>query len=604
MQYLTQVLSRPVLDSEGEEIGRISDLAIATGEIFPRVTALAFTGPEKRPFLLSWRKYVASFDDDAVRLNAPREDLRFSYLQRDEILLARDLLDKQIVDTQGVKVVRVNDLKLAEGRSALRLLGADVGLRGLLRRLNLLAPIDAIGQLVGRPLPEKLIAWNYTELLEKDLSAVKLSVTHRRLHELHPADIADILEQLTPEQRSKVFEHLDTHQAAGAISEAEPDVQAELVESLGNEKASDLLEEMGPDDAADILGDLPYAKAEALLNLMGVAEAREIRKLLGYREKSAGGIMTTDFVAVREDSSVDEVIARLREFAGQPAPVHYVYVTDEHGFIKGTVSLTDLVLSEPDRPISEITREDPITVHVDDDQEQVAGVISKYDLVAVPVVDESGQLLGVVTVDDILEVMEEESAEDISLLTGTAEPIAATASSLEWFVRRSAWFTAWVFAAVIGGYILHRFSALPGFVPAFVLFIPLILKLADDVSARALAELIAAASEDEESKRASRRRVLADVVSGLLVALLVSGLAFALAWAWQSSSSLAALSAGATFVSVATVALVGALVPWALGLLPPEVASGLGPFVGSTITAIALAMYMAAATLGASALRP
>ncbi|TLM76776.1 MAG: PRC-barrel domain containing protein, partial [Actinobacteria bacterium] len=198
MLYLSQMLGKPVIDASGEEIGAISDIAIATGEVFPRVTALAFKGPDKTPFMMSWRKFVDHFDGGSVTLNVPAADIRFSYLQPDEILLSRDLLDKQIVDTQGMKVVRVNDLKLSESRNQLRLLGAEVGARGILRHISpaVERAVLAISKAFGREIPENLIAWNYMDLLERDLSQVKLSVTHKRLHELHPADVADILEQL------------------------------------------------------------------------------------------------------------------------------------------------------------------------------------------------------------------------------------------------------------------------------------------------------------------------------------------------------------------------------------------------------------------------
>lgn len=603
MEYLSGVLGRPVTDANGTEIGHLSDLAIATREIFPRVTALAFTGPEKRPLLLSWRKYVSSFDDDAVRLKVPREDLRFSYLQKDEVLLARDLLDKQIVDTQGIKVVRVNDLKLAEGKSDLRLLGADVGLRGLLRRLSLEGTADNLGRLVGRRLPENLIAWNYTELLEKDLSAVKLSVTHKRLHELHPADIADILEQLSPEQRAKVFEHLDEDRAAEAMSEAEPEVQAELVQSLDNERASDLLEEMDPDDAADILGDLPYEKAEALLNIMGYAEAADIRKLLGYRETSAGGIMTTDVVSVPDTYTVGQTIERLRADAADGcAVVHYVYTTDENGYLQGTVSLRALLVSPPQTPVAEIQESEVIAVDVDDDQEDVAGVLRKYDLLAVPVVDETGKLLGIVTADDALEVLEEESAEDLSLLTGMGAPLAADASAFAWFVRRSGWFTAWLFAAAVGSYVVLRFAAVPGFAITFLMFVPLILKLADDVSGRAVAVLIAGGQDEGPARSASR--IWRDLATGLGIALAAGLVAGGVAALWGQSLTVT-LSAGlATGGAFFAVAVIGALAPTVLALFPEGVTSGIGPFVGSIIAAIGLALYLALATIADRALAP
>ncbi|HEY5541561.1 MAG TPA: PRC-barrel domain-containing protein, partial [Coriobacteriia bacterium] len=241
MIYLSRMLGKPVLDAQDEEIGRISDVAIATGEVFPRVTSLAFRGPDRTPFMLSWRKYVTEYDGEKVKLSVPQADLRFSYLQPDEVLLARDLMSKQIVDTQGMKVVRVNDLKLSESRNQLRLLGAEVGARGILRGISpaLEGATDWVARRFGGQLAEHLIAWNYMDLLDRDLSQVKLSVTHKRLDELHPADVADILEQLSPSQRAAVFEHLDNEAAADTISELEDDLQADVIDDLSESRASD-----------------------------------------------------------------------------------------------------------------------------------------------------------------------------------------------------------------------------------------------------------------------------------------------------------------------------------------------------------------------------
>ncbi|MEG0217869.1 MAG: PRC-barrel domain-containing protein, partial [Raoultibacter sp.] len=198
MLYLSALLGKPVTDATGEKIGTISDLAISTGEVFPRITSLAFRGPGKTPFMISWRKYVEDFDEDeGITLQVDASAIRFSYLQPDEVLLARDLLNRQIVDTQGMKVVRVNDLKLSASGSQLRLLGAEVGFRGILRGLApwLETAVCAVAKAFGKKINEQIIAWNYMDLLDRDLSDVQLSVSHKRLDELHPADVADILEQ-------------------------------------------------------------------------------------------------------------------------------------------------------------------------------------------------------------------------------------------------------------------------------------------------------------------------------------------------------------------------------------------------------------------------
>ena len=414
MLYLSQMMGKPVVDIQGEKIGTISDLAISTGEVFPRITSLAFQGPGKVPFMISWRKYVDTFDEDGITLNAEAHDIRFSYLQPDEVLLARDLLNRQIVDTQGLKVVRVNDLKLSVSGSQLRLLGAEVGVRGILRGLAswLERAVVAVAKVFGKKIDEQIIAWNYMDLLDRDLSEVQLSVTHKRLDELHPADVADILEQLDPQQRANVFQHLDDAQATEAISEMDDEYQADFIEDLDDARAAGLLGDMDPDDAADIVRDLSYEKAETLLRLMGVEDATEIRRLLGYKDGTAGGMMTTQFVAVKADNTVGETIEVLRELDDAPPTVHYVYVLNAYDEFVGVLSLRTLVLTDDARPVRDVMFDDVISATPDETEEDVAADIFKYELPAMPVVDEHGVLLGSVTVDDAWDAIEEDVSGD------------------------------------------------------------------------------------------------------------------------------------------------------------------------------------------------
>lgn len=430
MLYLSQMLGKPVVDSSGEKIGTISDLAISTGEVFPRITSLAFQGPGKVPFMISWRKYVDEFDDEGIKLSVDSPDIRFSYLQPDEVLLARDLMDRQIVDTQGLKVVRVNDLKLSKSGTQLRLLGAEVGIRGILRGLApwLERAVVSVAKTFHKQIDERIIAWNYMDLLDRDLSEVQLSVTHKRLDELHPADVADILEQLDPQQRANVFKHLDESQATEAISEMEDEYQADFIEDLDDAKAANVLGNMDPDDAVDIVRDLSYEKAEALLRLMGVEDAAEIRRLLGYKDGTAGGMMTTQFVAVPETFTVRETIEVLRELPEEHPTVHYVYVLDEYDKLVGVLSLRTLVLTDDSKVMHDTMYTDLITASPDETEDDVAADVFKYDLPAMPVVDERGKLLGIVTTDDAWDAIEDDVSGDKtkkSVLLGLGATAAA-----------------------------------------------------------------------------------------------------------------------------------------------------------------------------------
>jgi magnesium transporter len=600
MFYLTRILGRTVTDAKGDVIGTINDLAIATGEIFPRVTSLAFQGPDKTPFMLSWRKFVDSFDDSGAHLTVAAPDLRFSYLQPDEVLLARDLLSKQIVDTQGMKVVRVNDLKLSESRNQLRLLGAEVGMRGILRALwpPLETAADAILHLVGSSLPENLIAWNYMDLLDRDLSNVKLSVTHKRLHELHPADVADVLEQLTPSQRARVFEHLDNDQAAEAISELDDDLQAQVVEDLTDERASDILEIMDPDDAADIVGDLPYDKAETLLRLMGVRESRQVRKLLGYRENTAGGIMTPEVITVSATMTVQEAIDRLRTTAEEADNIYSVYVVGDGRVLEGVVPLRSLIVSAPDTKVTDILTTDFFSVEPDDDQEQVAEMMSKYDLLALPVVDETGRLLGMVTVDDALDVMEQEAAEDLQLATGSEKGADGAWLSLR---RTGSWAAVWAVVAFALAALLRtaagsgQMSGTLTWVFVAAVLLPVVLRLAEDLASRATAGLIE--GPGEEGRPQLGRRLLGDGLMGLALGAISALAVLALLDVALQSTAKAAFFAVPTGLAVLLTTIAATLVASAA-----ERASDAGRRVSQSAITSGLLLLAAVLYLSLSAL--
>lgn len=522
MLYLSQLLGISVLDATGEEIGKVSDLAISTGEVFPRITSVAFLGPAKTPFMVSWRKYVDEFDGERIKLNVESHNIRFSYLQPDELLLARDLLNKQIVDTQGLKVVRVNDLKLSQSGNILRLLGAETGVLGILRGLHPIIEkaIVGISKLFRHPLKEQIIAWNYMDLVDRDLSQVKLSVTHKRLHELHPADIADILEQLDPQQRARVFEHLDSQNAADTVAELEDEFQSDLIEDMSEHRASELLAQMDPDDAADILGDLPYEKAEALLWLMGVQDQRRIRALLGYKEKSAGGIMTTEFITASEATTVEEAIAKVRDLGREYESVHYIYLVDSLSRLCGAVSLRELVLADQDTPLGDISTNEIVSVSPEVDQEEVAEMIQKYDLLAIPVVDD-GKMLGIVTIDDAIDVMEEEYDEDLMFAgAGKTQPNEGLRAAIPWFLRRMMWVVVW--AIVVGGaFLMGAFDS----IAEQLLIMPVSLIIADVVGSLSLNLLI----DIDEGQSAGIGRLFGrNIVIALVVTAVIGLLAAAI----------------------------------------------------------------------------
>ncbi len=403
MLYLSQVIGRPVRDRNDEPIGKVDDLIVAVGGTYPPVTGLVVL-TDRRKIFLPWSS-VASIDPSGVRLGTTTLDLAKFRQRPNEILLRADLMDKQIVDIDGRKVVRVNDLRLDEVEGSLRLVAVDVGAAGLLRRLGLEGPYRTLARNLNLPLPERYIDWGDVDPVETSIASIKLRVPHAGLAELHPADLATIIDQLAPKDRAGVLASLDDEAAADAIEEMEPETQVEVIEDLEPARAADILEEMSPDDAADLVADLSETTREEILALMERDEADEVQGLLGYPEDSAGGIMTTEFVAVPETLTAAQTIDRLRELEPDAETIYYVYVTDEDGRLVGVLSLRDLIVARPDTPISEVMIREPVAVGVLADQDEVAEVVAHYNLLAVPVVDEEGRLAGIVTVDDAIDTV-------------------------------------------------------------------------------------------------------------------------------------------------------------------------------------------------------
>ena len=403
MLYLSQAIGSPVLDAHGEPIGKVDDLIVAIGDRYPPVTGLVVaTG--RRSIFLPW-SHVASFDVSGARLSTGTIDITRFQQRPNEIQLRQDLLDKQIVDIDGRKVVRVNDLSLDDVEGKLHLVAVDVGAAGLLRRLGLERGYRVLARNLRLPTPERYIDWEDVDPVETSIASIRLRVPHGGLTELHPADLATIIDQLAPRDRAGVLAALDNEAAADAIEEMEPDTQVEVLEALPPERAADILEEMSPDDAADLVADLSDETRVELLALMERDEAEELGGLLAYPEDTAGGMMTTEFVAVPAELSAAATIDRLRELEPDAETIYYVYVVDPEGRLVGVLSLRDLIVAPPSTPIGEVMIDEPVAVEVTADRDDVASVVARYNLLAVPVVDENGRLVGIVTVDDAIDTI-------------------------------------------------------------------------------------------------------------------------------------------------------------------------------------------------------
>ncbi len=402
MAFFSELLGRMVADVDGECVGRLEELiASARGEMpHPAIVALAIKRQGK-DFLIPFSS-VAVLLAPAISLKSKLTDIKPYEPAPDNLFLARDVLDKQIIDINGIRVVRVNDLELARVNGGIYVANVDVSNAGLLRRLGFpRVVLGLLGRLRRRQAPG-IISWDNVELLPGD-KPMRLKVPSEKLGELHPADLAEIIGDLSRNESDKLLQKLDIETLADTLEEVEPELQASLVETMSDEKVADVLEEMAPDEAADLLAEIPEDRSHELLKLMQREDAEDLRKLLTYPEDDAGGIMTTDFVAVLPHLTAAQAITQLRSTADLAETIFYVYVTDSTGKLIGVLSLSDLVLANPDTPVTDFMHRRVVSVGLHESQERVAQVISKYNLLAVPVVDELHRLQGIVTADDALD---------------------------------------------------------------------------------------------------------------------------------------------------------------------------------------------------------
>ncbi len=402
MAYISEITGKPVTDLQGRPIGKVTDLVARPHRDFPHPVIEAVEVSRKGKTFLVPYSDVAALLSVAVPLKCNIDQISEFISAEDDFSLVEDVLDKQIIDTDGARVVRVNDVELVRVNGQVVVSNVDVGVYGLLRRLGLTRLAGAIQGRLGNRLPMTGIPWDCVELLRRD-PFMRLRVPVDALADLHPADIADILTDLSHAEGGELLDSMDVSQVADALEEVETDLQVSLVEGMSDEKVADVLEEMSPDEAADLLHELPEERQEDLLELMEKEEAEDVRLLLRYPEESAGGLMTTEYAYVNNNLSASQAMAQLRQTAAEAEQFFYVYVLEPDDRLVGVFSLSDLVMADPSTPVEEFMHSRLVTVPPDASQEELAHIVSKYNLLALPVIDEQCRLLGIVTADDALD---------------------------------------------------------------------------------------------------------------------------------------------------------------------------------------------------------
>jgi magnesium transporter len=402
---LTKILGTPVTDVKGQVRGRVRDLAVGTGDDAGKVAGLVLK--TRRGLELVAATSVQQTPSGVLELRTGAE---LRPLRQDDnfIMLRQDLLDRQIIDVHGRKVVRVNDVDLqwfSDNREPedLRVREVEVGLRGAVRRLFKGALPAQTLESLARRFPARVIPWEFVDVIEVDPARrVKLKIEHERLAQLHPSDIADILEELPPAEREAILTTLDEEVAAEALEEVEPRLQKSMVEGLTSEVAAGIVEEMDPSAAADLLAELPESHSEAILEEMNPEERQEVEELLEFREDSAAGRMTTEYVAVPQAATVADAIQALRGFEGDIETVTEIYLVDDAEVLKGVVPMARIVLAKPETRLDVLAEPRFISCEADARQEKVAELFDKYNLRALPVLNKDAKLVGVIEADHVI----------------------------------------------------------------------------------------------------------------------------------------------------------------------------------------------------------
>ncbi len=408
--YFSQLLGLRISTPGKDAVGKIHDLLILnspdlheTEESFrPRVVAIK-TGTKSNPVYLDFRHFEINKINGRYKAVCRKQEQISQVALTNFLALKETILDQQIVDLNGRKLVRVNDIRIASIPTGTFVVAVDVGVEGLLRRLGVSKLAKSVAAVFNLQIPSKFILWDEVDTLDASNLNIKLGKPFAKLKTLHPSDLADIIEDLGRSSRTAVFSTLDEEQAADVLEEMEPKSQVDLIESLSVAKAADVLEKMPADEAADIIDLLEDDKAELLLQEMDAESSEEVRELLEYSNRLVGSIMSTDFMSFHENETVDQAMASIREAKPEEPALYNLFVVTHSGKLMATVSLRDLVVSDPKMVLREIMRRNPPAVMDNDKLDSLAEIVSKYNMHAIPVVNNHNMLEGMVVIDDIVD---------------------------------------------------------------------------------------------------------------------------------------------------------------------------------------------------------
>lgn len=405
--YFTELLGMRVLDRRGRRIGRVKDAALVP-LVHPSRIDRYLVGGDGVWFNIRYDQVSSIELGRGISLS----DEQLTPYHDDEYMmrLGRDLLDQQIIDVNGRKVVRVNDVTLelrTDGpRDVIAVLEVDIGIRSIFRRLLQGVVPPRIVRRLQHPIPPNSIRWDMCNVIEPDSQRrLRLNISYEKLEAMHPADLADIVEELGPAEREAIFETIDSEAAADALTEIDPKMQVSILESLEPEKAADIVEEMAPDEAADLLSELEDETSEEILEEMETADKTEVQELLEYDEDTAGGLMNTEYITLHENATVADALAALKGNEDLLETLNALFLIDAEGKLVASVPIARLFVASGTARLKSLASETLIQVSVDEKQNRVTEIFDKYNLLSLPVADEEGRLSGVITADDIISLL-------------------------------------------------------------------------------------------------------------------------------------------------------------------------------------------------------
>ncbi len=431
------------------------------------------------------------------------------------------------------------------------------------------------------------------ELLER--KAIKRIVD--RLEKLHPADVAEALENYTLAERKLIFSKISDELATRLLREMEPDEAFEIMKGLGKERLLRILDNMPSDEKVDILAKFPENKLEELLTSMEQEDAREAKDLLRYDEESAGGLMATEIVYVTPDLTVGELLEKLRKNNEILETAHYIYITDEKQRLVGEVSLRQLLMASPDTKIKDIMNPNVIRVSLDDDQEKVAAVVAKYDLISIPVVDEQNRLKGIITVDDVIDVIEEEATEDMYLMVGLDEEEEEKHSPLRSAISRIPWLTFTLFGSICTGNIINLYSDTIKQAMALLVFMPAIMGMGGNTGLQSSTIVVRGIATGDIKGNELYEVVTRELKTALLLGIIVGSIIATICLIWKQNPVLGAIVGTAMLCQVTVAVLVGMMIPFLLHRMGVDPAISAGPIVTMLSDIHGLIIYFSIASM-------